>query len=63
MSYGKLWLCEAYALVWAKSERGQTLLEFTMVVALVALVAVLAVTALGLSISGFFGPVANAMGL
>ena len=34
-----------------------------MIVALVALVAAFALTALGLAITGFFDPVANAMGL
>ena len=63
MSYGKLWQYVASVLAGANGDHGQTLLEFTMVVALVALVAVLALTALGLIISGFFEPVAGAMGL
>jgi Flp pilus assembly pilin Flp len=63
MSYGKLWRCVASALVQAKSERGQTVFEFAMIVALVALVAAFALTALGLAITGFFDPVAAAMGL
>ncbi|MCJ7811305.1 MAG: Flp family type IVb pilin [Dehalococcoidia bacterium] len=63
MSYGKLWRCVASALVRAKDERGQTVFEFAMIVALVALVAVFALTAIGLTITGFFDPVANAMGL
>jgi Flp pilus assembly pilin Flp len=46
-----------------KDERGQTLFEFTMIIALVALVAAFALTALGLAITGFFDPVADAMGL
>jgi len=63
MSYGKLWRCVASALVRAKNERGQTVFEFAMIVALVALVAVFALTAIGLTITGFFDPVAAAMGL
>jgi len=63
MSYGKLWRCVASALARAKSARGQTVFEFAMIVALVALVAVFALTAIGLTITGFFDPVANAMGL
>jgi Flp pilus assembly pilin Flp len=63
MSYGKLWPYVAAALVRIKDEHGQTVFEFAMIVALVALVAVFALTALGLAITGFFDPVADAMGL
>ena len=63
MNYGKLWPYVAAALVRVKDERGQTLFEFTMIIALVALVAAFALTALGLAITGFFDPVAAAMGL
>jgi Flp pilus assembly pilin Flp len=63
VSYGKLSAYVASALGWAKGEHGQTLFEVTMILALVALVAVLALTALGVAITGFFEPVAAAMGM
>jgi len=63
MSYGKFWQYVASVLARANGDHGQTLFEFTMIVALVALIAMLALTALGLIISGFFEPVAAAMGV
>jgi len=63
MSYGKSWQYVASVLARANGDHGQTLFEFTMIVALVALIAVFALTALGLTITGFFEPVAAAMGL
>ena len=63
MSYGKLWRYVASVLTRAEGEDGQALGEYALVLALVALVAVLALTALGLIISGFFEPVAAAMGV
>jgi Flp pilus assembly pilin Flp len=62
MSYVKL---RSFLLwLWGRQfgENGQTLAEFTFIVALVALVAVLALSALGMAVAGFFDSVVPAFG-
>ena len=62
MSYGKLRYYLACVLAQGGVEDGQTLFEFTLVLALVALVAVAALTALGVVIGDFWEPVTSVMG-
>jgi len=63
MSYGTFWQRVASVLVRARSEIGQALGEYALVLALVALVAVLALMAIGAVVPGPLQHVADAMGL
>ena len=45
-----------------RTEEGQDLLEYALLVALIALVAIAAVTAAGGAVSGIFGAIAAALG-
>jgi Flp pilus assembly pilin Flp len=63
MSYGKLWQYVASALMRAKSQGGQALGEYALVLALIALAAVVGLTAIGAVIGGPFQHVADVIGL
>jgi Flp pilus assembly pilin Flp len=63
VSYGRLWRHLAWLAGRAKSEDGQALGEYALVLTLVAMGAVLALTALGVAIGGFWQPLTDIMGL
>ena len=46
-------------MVWVREERGQTMAEYGLILALVAVVVIVAVTLLGNSISAFFTDLAG----
>jgi Flp pilus assembly pilin Flp len=62
MSYVKLW--SHLLRVWSRpvAQKGQTLFEFALILALVALVALFALSALGLAVAGFFEPLPPVFG-
>ena len=53
---------QAWALAHAKSERGASLVEYALLVALIAVVCITAVTALGGSASSKFSQVSSSIG-
>jgi len=50
-------------MVWVQEERGQTMAEYGLILALVAVVVITAITILGGNISAFFGDLATNFGV
>jgi pilus assembly protein Flp/PilA len=46
-------------MVWVREERGQTMAEYGLILALVAVVVIVAITLLGSNISAFFNTLAG----
>lgn len=58
LQYFRTWLCTT-----VKSEEGQDLAEYALLIALIAIVVVVAITALGGTIGGAFNDISEKIGL